>query len=254
MGGDEGALFTKYPVLKSLRRFASDSFIYEEIGSRAKEFEHWMAISQDLIPVVNLNEVFPAELETSPIRMEHFLGHWGNTSIEDTAKICLITKWLAPKRILEIGTYNGMMTLQMALNAPPECIIYTLDLTPEQAAILPLSKLDELVAKQFLGQTGSYFRDRADLNIHQLYGNSTEFDFSVIGGKADLIYINGSGDYKSVCTDTATAFRLLSERGVILWHNYADVHYPDITRCLVETARHHKLASEEHLSGGLFHR
>jgi hypothetical protein len=241
-GSKQEALFSRYPQLNSLRRLAPDSVIYEEIGSRVNEFEQCLRNSQQLIPTVNLNAVFPSDLENGSIRLENFLGEPGNVLVEEVCKICLIAKWLSPKRILEIGTYNGMTTLQMALNVPPECIIYTLDLTPDQAAAVPLRKLDQIFACNQCGaMKGSYFLGRPELHIQQLFGNSAEFDFNIIDSPIDLIFIDGAHDYKSVRTDTATAFRLLSEKGVILWHNYADIHAPDVTRCLIETAQNHRI-------------
>src|SRR5437762_8515397 len=56
---------------------------------------------------------------------------WGNVSVESVCKIGLIIRWLRPRRILEIGTYNGMTTLQMALNAPPECTVRSEEHTSE---------------------------------------------------------------------------------------------------------------------------
>ena len=43
------------------------------------------------------------EIERGAIRLENCLGHWGNVSVESVCKIALITRWLRPRRILEIG-------------------------------------------------------------------------------------------------------------------------------------------------------
>ena len=241
----KSTLFERYPQLNSLRALAPDALIEESVGSRADEFETCLTEARKAIPTVNLNKVFPAELERGAIRLEHFLGHWGNVSIEELCKICLIVKWLKPTRILELGTYNGMTTLQMALNAPPECVTYTLDLPPDQASVLPMRKLDELVAKHFRSRfdtrIGSYFADRNDLKIVQLWGDTATFDYSVIKGPLDLVFIDAAHDYENKRHDTQTALRLLSSRGVVLWHNYADVLSPDVTRCLLECARGRRL-------------
>src|SRR5262245_47750435 len=193
------SLFERYPQLNNLRALVPDSLIEEEIGSRAAEFEGWLEQARAVIPTVNLNKVFPAELERGAIRLENFLGHWGNVSIEELCKICLIVKWLRPKRILELGTYNGMTTLQMALNAPTECTVYTLDLPVDESSGVTLSRLDELVAKHFKDKfntsTGSYFRDRTDVHIVQLWGDTRTFDYSVIDGLVDVIFVDAAHDY-----------------------------------------------------------
>jgi predicted O-methyltransferase YrrM len=234
-------LFERYPQLNTLRSLVPDALIQDEIGSRVGDFEKWLTQACELIPTVNLNKVFPPELEQGAIRLENFLGHWGNVSIEELCKICLIVKWLQPSRILELGTYNGMTTLQMALNAPVGCTTYTLDLPPEKAARIQLSKLDELVSKHFRSrfntEVGGYFKLRKDVNVVQLWGDTSSFDYSVLGGQVDLIFVDAGHDYENAKKDTDTAFKLLSPRGVILWHNYADVCCPDVTKCLAEYAR-----------------
>jgi predicted O-methyltransferase YrrM len=239
------SLFIHYPQLNNLRTLVSDDVIIAEIGPRVSKFEEWYTEAKTLIPTVNLNRIFPRELERGAIYLENFLGHWGNVTIEELCKICLIVKWLRPRRILELGTYNGMTTLQMALNAPADCVTYTLDLTPEQAASIHLDKLDELVAREFRKRfktaTGSYFVGRDNLKIRQLLGNASDFDYSTIDGPFDLIFVDAAHDYNSKRIDTDNAFRFLSEKGVILWHDYGQVANPDVTRCLMEYTQKHKI-------------
>ena len=187
------SIFEKYPQLKSLKGLVPDDVVESEVGSRAGDFDKYLEKARRHIPTVNLNKVFPEELEKGSIYLENFLGHWGNVSIEELCKICLIIKFIKPKKILEIGTYNGMTTLQMALNAPDDCITYTLDLPEEVSASFQLSEIDRYVSKQFTKKfgtgVGSYFKDRNDLNIKQLLGDSAKFDYSVIGGRINIIFI-----------------------------------------------------------------
>jgi predicted O-methyltransferase YrrM len=237
--------FDHYPQLQNLRALVPDELIQKEIGSRVPEFESWLASARLLIPTGNLNMVFPAELERGSIRLENFLGHWGNVSVEELCKICLIVRWLQPSAILEIGTYNGLTTLQMALNAPAGSVTYTLDLPPQQAASLKLGKIDELVSKHFKQKfntrTGSYFEGRNDVTIRQLLGDSATFDFAALEMKFDLIFIDAAHDYLNKKADTDNAMRLLTPKGVILWHNYADVSCPEVTRYLNDFAKEHKV-------------
>jgi len=239
-------LFTDYPQLNNLRSLVPDELIMAEIGSRADEFEGYLANARKLIPTVNLNKVFPAELEKGSIHLENFLGHWGNVSIEELCKICLIVKWLKPRRILEMGTYNGMTTLQMALNAPPDCQVFTVDLPPNFIPSSPMGKIDELLATKFRTQldseVGVYFRERNDVQIAQIWGETAHADYEVIGGKVDLVFVDAAHDLENKRRDTEIAFELLSENGVILWHNYADVCNPYVTLCLAEYAAKHRIS------------
>ena len=87
--------------------------------------------------------------------------------------------------------------------------------------------------KRFGTATGSYFQDRSDVNIRQLFGDSATFDYSAaIDGPLDLVYIDAAHDYLHKKIDTENALRMLSDRGVIVWHNYADVLNPEVTEYL----------------------
>jgi len=231
------SFFQKYPYTQNLRNLVSDDLILSQIGSKAVEFEKDLERAKEKIATVNLSKIFPASLEKERIILENFLGHWGNVSIEELCKICLIVKFIQPKRILEIGTYNGMTTFQMALNSPADCQTFTLDLPDEIAANLELSELDTLIAKHFREKfgttTGEYFKNK-NLNVVQLWGDSASFDYSALGGPADIIFIDGAHDYYHKKIDSENAFKLLSKNGVILWHNYNDVTCPDVTKYLAD--------------------
>ncbi len=236
------SIFQRYPQLWTMKGLVPEEVVEQEIGRTADDFECWLAEAKTRIPLAKLIDVFPNELERGSIRLENFLGHWGNVSVEELCKICLIVKWLKPKSVLEIGTYNGMTTLQMALNAPSDATVYTLDLPDEIQSELQLSLIDEYVAKVFRGRygtsRGSYFQDRTDLNIVQLLGNSATFDYrSAITGKLDLIFIDAAHDFRNKQIDSENALQMLAEGGVILWHNYADVVCPEVTKYLSDLSR-----------------
>jgi hypothetical protein len=233
------SIFERYPYINNLRGLVGDELIISEIGSRSEEFEKDLERARKTIPTINLNKIFPDSLEKGEIILQNFLGHWGNVSIEELCKIALIVKFLKPKRVLEIGTYNGMTTLQMALNAPADCEVYTLDLPDELMASIKMSKIDELISKIFKEKfgtaTGSYFANRPDLNIVQKLGDSSTFNYDELGGKKfDLIFIDAAHDYANKKVDTENALRLIADGGVILWHNYNDVSCPDVTKYLAD--------------------
>ena len=62
----------------NLRGLVPDQIIEEEIGSRVDEFESDIERARKTIPSGNLNKIFPPELEKQSIKLENFLGHWGN--------------------------------------------------------------------------------------------------------------------------------------------------------------------------------
>lgn len=246
------SVFKKYPQLHTLKGLIPDEVVEEEIGKNCEEYEKELFLAQQTIKTVTLNKIFPEEIEKSGIYLENFLGHWGNISIEEVCKICLIVKYLKPSKILEIGTYNGMTTLQMALNAPKDSTIFTLNLPENTEANFKLLNIDYYVSnylrKHFNTEIGSYFKDRQDVNIVQLYGDSSLFDFDKLGCKFDLIFIDAGHDYSNVKCDTENAFRLINNNGIIMWHNYFDILCPDVTKYLREISTKCKIY---HLKGTL---
>ncbi len=239
------SVFERYPQLKTLKGLVPDEVVEREIGLRADELDADIARAAKTIATVNMNKIFPEALEKSAIMLENFLGHWGNVSIEELCKICLIVKYFKPACILELGTYNGMTTLQMALNAPKDCIVYTLDLPEEVAAGLQLSELDMHVARNFKSKfgtsTGSYFDKRAGVNIKQLLGDSATFDYSVMHVKPDIIFIDAAHDYQNKKIDSENAFRMIADNGVILWHDFMSPANPDVTKYLADISQEYKL-------------
>ena len=70
------------------------------------------------------------------ISLENFTTRAGNVSAYELQVLSLIIKSLSPKILLEIGTFDGTTTLQMALNSPHDAIVHTLDLPPGQEETL----------------------------------------------------------------------------------------------------------------------
>lgn len=240
------SILNKYPQYSTLRGLVPDDVIEREISRSARVFEKYFPLAEERIKRVNLADVFPEKVEKESIHLENFLGHWGNASIEAVCKIALIVKFLHPMRIFEFGTYNGLTTLQMALNAPKNCIVYTLDLPIKQSmAVISMSVLDNYVAwhfrQKFGTTTGSYFKGRTDIKIVQLRQDSAKFNFSQFLNKIDIVFIDAAHDYYHKKYDSENAFKILKPGGVIIWDNYGDVGNPEVTRYLLEISGKYKL-------------
>ena len=238
-------VFEKYPKIRRLTHVIPEEVLRRDIGAHMDEFERNLADARSRIPAIFLGKLFPAEIEQGAIRLEKFLGHFGNLTIEELAKLCLIISWKQPRRVLEIGTYNGMTTFNMAINAPSNCKIYTIDLPDDTLPEVPLTEMDEYISKyanaHFHTATGSYFKDRPELNITQLWGDSTTFDYSIIDGPVDVIFIDAAHDYIHKKRDTEIALKLLAPGGIILWHNFDDIFCPDVTKYLAELSTTHNI-------------
>jgi len=169
----------------------------------------------------------------------HF--HQGGVRLDEIVLLASITRHLNPKRIFEIGTCLGRTTVNLAANAKDLEVLYTFDLKNN----FPLDKIDWLEQDLLLYQQtkdetgilieGSPYQDR----IIQLWGNSLEFDFSKYRDM-DIIFIDGNKNYEYVYSDSVNAFNIISENGVIIWHDY---NYADgVTKAVDDFTSHKRLS------------
>lgn len=135
-----------------------------------------------------------------------------------------------PRVIFEIGTFEGQTTIALA-EAAPGADVFTLDLPRGASVPHAVPHEAESVAQDAVG---GRFRDKtAAARITQLRGDSTSFDFSPWFGKCDLVLVDGGHDYETVKTDTATALRLRSASGIIVWDDYIP-GWPGVVRAVDE--------------------
>lgn len=172
-----------------------------------------------ILPVIELEELIGDEAE---MKLTESDGIDGNVTDEELRTICRVVGWFKPETIFEIGTFDGRTTLNMAMNAPPSCRIYTLD--------LPRSKISQTRLRIKTGdlkfinkeRSGARFTDTPfEKRITQFYADSAGFDYSPFYNSIDLIFIDGSHSYDYVVSDTRNCRKLLRNgKGIIIWHDY----------------------------------
>ena len=147
-----------------------------------------------------------------------------------------LVRALEPKTILEFGTYLGVSTQTMALNAPAHCRIYTIDL-PDDAApeeIPELDRIDQQHIRKSRYRVGEAFLNSPTRRkIAQIRVDSMRFRADGEMGEMDLVFIDGGHSRPIVKHDTETAFGFLSKAGTIIWDDYFH-SYPDVVRFLDE--------------------
>jgi predicted O-methyltransferase YrrM len=171
-----------------------------------------------------------------PIVVREPLHVAGNVSPFELIIICKFVRALRPKRLFEIGTFDGRTTLNLAANSPTDAVVYTLDLP--QAALdathLPLEAAD----RQYIDKCTSgsrYVNTDREKQIVQLWGDSATFDFSPYKGNIDFVFVDGSHSYEYVLHDSRSALALLRDgKGLILWHDYGTPWWHGVTRALNE--------------------
>ncbi len=154
----------------------------------------------------------------------------------ETQVLSSLVRHFQPKTIFEIGTYNGFTTLHLALNAPDDAKIYTLDV-PENFDLqaknqrLPQYSYDDYLvvdlSKRNIHQR--MFHDTpCQYKITEIFADSMQFDFSAYTKKIDFIFIDGSHAYDYVRSDTQNALKILSPNGVIIWHDFDYIIHRDV--------------------------
>lgn len=154
-----------------------------------------------------------------------------SVTIEELACLLGIAKALAAKKILEIGTWDGNTTVNLASNT--EASVVTLDLPPDQQKEATIPNLTDRV------QLGRQFRGHpCESRIRQVYGDSTKIDWATLGPPFDLIFIDGAHHYNFVARDTQNAIAHLAPKAAIVWHDYG--LFEDVSRVVDLAARSEK--------------
>lgn len=150
------------------------------------------------LQVVDAQEHIPRFDQTEVRFRQCPLGAW-STPLIDVYILIKAVMGFNSKRVLELGSYRGDTARLIAENTPDDVRICTVDIHPEHGAAykdLPLAR-----------------------RIDRKVGAITPQLFAP-GEKYDFIFVDANHDYRSAMNDTAVAFSVLSEQGVIFWHDY----------------------------------
>ena len=164
--------------------------------------------------------------------------------LESMVLIALV-KFFQPRVYFEIGTYLGYEILNIAVNTSDTTKLFTLDFDKtsfQKANQIPHDR--ELTLAHFDNETNLAFMNSVyEKKITQLFGDSTQFDFTPFEQKVDFIYIDGGHDYHTVKSDTHNALKMLTQKdpGCITWHDFANPPLPDVKKFLEEFAQTHTL-------------
>ena len=165
----------------------------------------------------------------------------------ETQILASLTCGLKPRAVFEIGTYNGLTTLHFAYNTPENATIYTLDLPPDfEIKDKSGYSYDDLMVLQLSKENfarRAYKGNGMGSKVIELFGDSMKFDFSPYYGRIDMVFIDGNHSYRYVQSDTQNAFKMLSENGVIIWHDFDYIIHRDVFKCLNGLSRKYKIYS-----------
>lgn len=185
------------------------------------------------LPVVSTSSLVPS---SGLLDIREIDAVDGNVSERELVTICRLVQGFKPRRLFEIGTFDGRTTLNLAANSPGDSRVYTLDLPRDaiDSAIAPIHAHEVRYADK--SESGSrYANSDVALKIQQLFGDSGTFDFSEYYGGIDFVFVDGSHTYEYVINDSLHAIQMLRNGGVIVWHDYS--RWDGVTRALNELRR-----------------
>jgi hypothetical protein len=178
---------------------------------------------QEVDPIFHIDEFGPTrDTQVEFIGRGHLVVPGGTSDAEAWVLSVLAKK---ARNIFEFGTCTGKTSYLMALNSSPDTRVVTLTLPPDQVNNYTVDPVDSKRATQNALNESSFTRflytgTPAEKKITQLYGDSKHFDESSYEKKVDLIFVDGSHALSYVFSDSEKAFRMVSEGGLILWHDY----------------------------------
>lgn len=162
----------------------------------------------------------------------------GNISLTELFYIILTIRFARPKKIMELGTFNGRTTLNMALNCN-NARITTVDL-PRWKKLRTRYPLEDKGIQGGLDETG-YVGIKGKLwmgqdqsitsKIKQVWEDTARLKFDTFKDM-DFIFIDASHTYNNCKNDSYNAHKMISEHGIIFWHDYAG--WPGVTEALNE--------------------
>lgn len=190
------------------------------------------------LPRLPISEVFPG-IQTIGVTTLRAFDRTENVSMDPLEVLLLgsIVKFVQPKRILEIGTFDGNTTLNLAANSPPDGSVVTVDLPPDWDKRKFAIKVPEAHLNiNDPAVTGAQYRSSEyAAKITQVFGDSIQLNWGTLPIPFDLVFIDGCHSYDYVKQDTSNAMKNCSPGGLVVWHDYGMLE--DVSRLVDETAQ-----------------
>ena len=242
----ESRLKARFGVFYALRVYLPFSHVARVVRAQSRALRGKVNRHQQAtrLPDTPWHQLFPSR---PALRLEAAKAN-GNVRVSELAVLAKAAAAVpAGREIIEIGTFDGRTTLNLAVNSDPTTPVFTLDLPPDLATKFALDHGErKFVEKPAPGERYRRavppWKDSTG-KITQLLGDSGAFDWSAHYGKAGLVFVDGSHAYDYAKHDTEMAFKLVAPGGMVLWHDYGV--WEGVTRALEELEAGRKLGLQQ---------
>ena len=184
------------------------------------------------IPVIGIEQIVP---EPTDLLVDgRYATFDGSLPLSELISLLLIAKQFTPAALMEIGTYFGSTTRNLAMNLPA-ARIHTLDLPPEYSisssdqnpnqlgSLGSLEKDDfHLIRGRELGK--AFVGQPEEARIIQHLGDSATYPMATISDPITFFFIDGSHTYEYARNDTLRCIEIARSQSVLLWHDVNFLH------------------------------
>lgn len=211
------------------------------------------------IKLRNLLELRASENEVKIIKTMYPPIEIGSITLVDQITLLSLIELVNPKRILEIGTYQGYSTRLFVENSDAKEII-TVDLPRfsstvgnevDYEKILHDGDYNDDYLRSVQNTTGAKYLNELDLahlqRVKLIKCDSTQLDFHEQVGTIEFAFIDGGHSYDIVKHDTINVISQIKS-GVVVWHDYASSIHSDVTRFIGEHSASNQIF---YVQGGL---
>jgi predicted O-methyltransferase YrrM len=177
----------------------------------------------------------------------------GSVTTLEASLICSLLFLTKPKKIFEFGTFFGYTTLIMLSNTNQSTKVYTIDLPSDNQKIenskdqpnWELIRTDDRYNDNYLTnlvhERGEKYlqESKLDSRLYLIKEDSTNFkpDAFDLLATTDFIFLDGGHTDPVVRADTHNSLKMLSENGILIWHDYNSTIHRKVTQVVNEHAQ-----------------
>jgi predicted O-methyltransferase YrrM len=160
----------------------------------------------------------------------------GSLTLLESAMLLAFMKVIRPIKVFEFGTFMGHTSVFLARNIDENGVVYTLDIPCEdvdrKSFDSKAEEVDHMLRLQSVEEQAKCIekeRDEIKAKIVRLLCNSLTFSTSELTKQCGLIFVDGGHETEIIKSDTQKALEMLSEGGVLVWHDYNSDVFTDVT-------------------------
>ncbi len=169
-------------------------------------------------------------------------GSGGSLLVFESILLLKLLRIVDPDFIFEFGTYKGQTTrflLENITNREKNQFlkkrIYTLDLPSLDGIVFQGN--DNLLATEALSSEREYIKSRNSSLVEQILQDSLLLNENDFSKKFQFILIDANHELSYVKSDTEKSFTMLADApSVIVWHDYGNPQFPQLTNYIEELA------------------